>query len=184
MKKIVVLIGFLIQLLVLLSGIGILFLAVKGDPQKVKGFVELFFELSLPAVALGVLLLLLPIVYSLAKLTVGGKAKANIYFENTEGKVSISHAAITDFVDRICSNYDEVSHSVSKVNSETKKKGDVIVTIDMDILGGTNIPETVEKLQQNIKRQLSELLGLENIESVEINISKILSPEKEVVQEF
>ncbi|MBN1522065.1 MAG: alkaline shock response membrane anchor protein AmaP [Candidatus Aureabacteria bacterium] len=184
MKKIVSFVNFIIQLLVFLAGLGLLYLASQGYPEKIRQIVNTFIYDYKLAIPLSVLLIILPVIYVLGKLMTIGTKPQSIYFENTEGKVSISNTAITDFVNRICGNYEEVTHAESKVHASKSKKGDMVISISMDILGGTNIPESIEKLQQNIRRQLNELLGLENIESVEINIAKIISQEKESSEEF
>ena len=184
MKKIGVLVGFIIQMFVFLFGVGLLFITIKGYKDITQQILNIFILDYKIAISVGLLLTLLPLLYVLIRLNNLILKPASISFENPEGKVSISNTAITGFVDRICSNYEEVSRSRSDAKPSKKTSGDIIIKVEMDILGGTNIPETIEKLQQNIRRQLNELLGLENIENVEINISKIISQEENLHEEL
>ncbi|MCK5708457.1 MAG: alkaline shock response membrane anchor protein AmaP [Candidatus Aureabacteria bacterium] len=176
MKKVV---GLIINLFIFSLGLGLLFLTLSKNTELTNTLVDIYIMEYKVAALLGVVLMVLPIIYFIMSVNSMVTKKTTISFETTEGKVSISNSAITDFVERICSNYTEVSHSHSEAVPSAKSRGDIVISVNMDILGGTNIPETVERLQQNIKRQLGELLGLENIESVSVNISNIISNDTE-----
>ena len=182
MRKIAGFVNFLIQIIMFAMGVALIYFVGMGYPDKGKEFLNLLVYNMQTAIPLSMVLILLPILYLFCRIAGKERRTAKIYIENPDGKVSISDKAIIDFIGRICRNYEEVSNSVSKVIPSKKSKSAVVVSISMDIMGGINIPETVEKLQQNIKRQLNELLGLENIESVEININKIISTESEIDQ--
>ncbi len=179
MRKLAGFINFIVQLLFLSLGVAFLYFIAMGYPKEGKDLVDTIlynYVYSIPAASI---LILLPLLNFFLRIAGKEKKKAKIFFENPDGKVSISDRAIIDFIDRICKNYDEVVNSITKVSPSRRNKSSVVVVISMDIMGGINIPETIEKLQQNIKRQLNELLGLENVESVEININKIISTENE-----
>jgi uncharacterized alkaline shock family protein YloU len=191
MKKIIALIGFIVHTVVFLLGVGVLYVGVNDiilkehiAQEKETAIYQARYYLTehqfapFTTFALGSLMIILPVAYGLGKISCAQTKKANIFFESSEGKVSISNSAITDFVNRICSKYEEVSRAQSRVLGSRSKPGEMVIAIDMDILGGTQIPESVEKLQQNIKRQINELLGLENVASIEINIAKIISQDK------
>jgi uncharacterized alkaline shock family protein YloU len=182
-------VSFLIHLLVLLFGIVLLeeflVLVASSNDQVITHFSEILKNNPLKHISYsyilgfsGIVFIVLPVFSLFLKMNSLTKKVCRISFKSPNGTVTISNNAITDFVDRICKNYEEVSHSSTKVFPGCKKDKGVIVHIDMDILGGTNIPQIIEQLQQNIKRQINELLGIENVGSIEINVLKIIPPKE------
>ena len=107
MKKVV---GLIINLFIFSLGLGLLFLTLSKNTELTNTLVDIYIMEYKVAALLGVVLMVLPIIYFIMSVNSMVTKKTTISFETTEGKVSISNSAITDFVERICSNYTEVSH--------------------------------------------------------------------------
>lgn len=95
-----------------------------------------------------------------------------IAFDNPSGEVTISVAAVEDFVYRTAKEFGELKEIHPTIRP--KNEG---VSIGMRAVfwSGVNIPEVTERIQSEIKKQVQSILGIENIVNVEIKVSKIES---------
>lgn len=109
-----------------------------------------------------------------------------IAFENPSGEVTISVAAVEDFVYRTAKDFVEVKELYPSIKA---KNNGVSICIRAVFWSGANIPEVTEKMQNEVKRQVQSILGIENIANVEIKVSKIetkgteLSPKTDLFEE-
>ena len=101
-------------------------------------------------------------------------------FENSNGKVKVAFSAIEGFVRRRGLEIKEIKDLVPKVYV-TKKglqiKSKVILKSDVDI------PSSTGKLQETIKNYVGDVLGINELTSVEIYVTKIAKTEVKKAEE-
>ncbi|MFH1594189.1 MAG: alkaline shock response membrane anchor protein AmaP [Candidatus Omnitrophota bacterium] len=95
-----------------------------------------------------------------------------IAFENPEGQVTVSLAAIEDFIKKSIRRMPEVKELKSIVTAS--KKG-INVVCRATIFSDSNIPETTERIQNLIKSKVKDMLGVEETINIKINVNKISS---------
>lgn len=100
------------------------------------------------------------------------KKEQYIAFENPNGEVTISVAAVEDFVLRTAKNFVEIKELHPII---IPKNDGVSIQIKAVLWAGFNIPEITEKVQNEVKKQVQTILGIENIANVEIKVTKIES---------
>lgn len=120
---------------------------------------------------LGILLLALGVLFVFATLK-GLRGEQYIAFENPNGEVTISVAAVEDFVYRLAKEFVEIKEVHPAI---IPKNEGVSIQIRAILWSGVNIPDITEKIQTEIKTQVQTILGIENIANVEIKVTKIES---------
>ena len=95
-------------------------------------------------------------------------------FENSNGKVKVAFSAIEGFVRRRGLEIKEIKDLIPRVYT-TKNglqiKSKVILKSDVDI------PSSTSKLQDSIKNYVGDVLGIKDLTSVEIYVTKIARSE-------
>mgnify|MGYP001248070231 CR=1 FL=1 len=99
------------------------------------------------------------------------KREKTIAFENPDGQVVVSLAAIEDFIKRIVKQLPQVKELKSAV---TAGKRGITVVSKATLFSDSNIPETTEKIQSMIKGKLLEMLGIEESINIKIHIAKLI----------
>ncbi|MCK5594631.1 alkaline shock response membrane anchor protein AmaP [bacterium] len=95
-------------------------------------------------------------------------------FENSNGKVKVAFSAIEGFVRRRGLEIKEIKDLVPKVyigKNGLQIKSKVILKSDVDI------PSSTSKLQESIKDYVGDVLGIKDLTSVEIYVTKIAKSE-------
>ena len=100
------------------------------------------------------------------------RAEPSIAFDNPDGEVSISIRAIEDFVGRVGKDFAEVK---SLEPSVIARREGVQISLRVELWSGPNIPKLTERIQNVIKSQVQNIIGIENVQSITLNVSKILS---------
>ena len=100
------------------------------------------------------------------------RREKTIAFENPDGQVVVSLAAIEDYVERMISQLPQVKDTRSTVIAN--KRG-VDVMIKAVLLSDSHIPEVTEKIQSLIKNKLQEMLGIEESINVRIHVAKLIN---------
>ena len=100
----------------------------------------------------------------------------SIAFDNPDGEVSISLKAIEDFVGRIGRDFAEVKSLEPQI---VPKRDGVEIILRGELWSGPNIPKLTERIQNLVKSQVQNILGIENVQSVTLSVSKILAREKD-----
>lgn len=103
------------------------------------------------------------------------KKEKTIAFENPDGQVTISLAAIEDFIKRAMKNLPEIKESRPAVRAS--KRGIVIVN-RVVLFSDVNIPETTERIQNIVKMRVQEMLGIEETVEIQVNVTKIVHKEE------
>ncbi|NQT47043.1 MAG: alkaline shock response membrane anchor protein AmaP [Candidatus Omnitrophica bacterium] len=104
------------------------------------------------------------------------RRERTIAFENPDGQVTVSLAAIEEFIRRIAIELPEVKELKPLVSAS--KRGVEIIT-RVTLVSNANLPETTEKIQGIIKAHIQEMLGIEETISVKVHINKISYKDKE-----
>jgi hypothetical protein len=101
-----------------------------------------------------------------------------IAFENPNGQVTVSLAAIEDFIRRSSAELQDVKELHSDVIA---RKGKILVRARAVLWSGAHIPEAAERIQSVIKSKVQEMLsGIEEPVIVRVHVAKIaLKQEKE-----
>jgi uncharacterized alkaline shock family protein YloU len=123
---------------------------------------------------------------SFANLTLGRiQREKTIAFTTSGGQVSISLAAIEDFIRRLTQNLPEVKELKSDVSAS--KRG-IEIKLRTTLWSDVNIPDATSKIQEIIRSRVQEILGIEETVNIKIHVTKIIprqgqGPVKEETQE-
>lgn len=94
-----------------------------------------------------------------------------IAFENPNGQVTVSLAAIEDFIRRSSAELQDVKELHSDV---VARKGKILVRARAVLWSGAHIPEAAERIQSVIKSKVQEMLsGIEEPVIVRVHVAKI-----------
>lgn len=174
MKKFIIIFSMAI---LMITGLFLVFLAIGWIP--VKNIEQILISIQgqiIPAIIVGALLLGggAYLIYFLVREIRHG---LTISFQNPEGEVRVSIGAVEEFLKRLEGGFDEV-REMKPVLSITKKGLDIIAWITLE--PNTNIPEATTRIQGTIREYIEGVLGIKNIASIKVFITKIAHEEKEV----
>lgn len=112
----------------------------------------------------------------IAQITLGRiQREKTIAFNNPDGQVTVSLAAIEDFVKRISTNISEIRELRSDVIAG---KSGIEINTRLSLWAGVTIPETTENIQKIIKNRIQEMLGIEEPIIVRVHVAKIVHKEE------
>lgn len=112
----------------------------------------------------------------IAQITLGKmQREKTIAFNNPNGQVTVSLAAIEDFVRRLSSSITEIKDL--RCNVIAGKRG-IEINTRVSLWADTNIPETTESIQVIIKNRIQAMLGIEDPITVRVHVGKIVPKEK------
>lgn len=104
---------------------------------------------------------------SLAKL----QRQKTIAFENPDGQVTVSLAAIEDFIRRSTQELPDVKEIRSDV---VARKGGIQARVRVTLWSEAHIPEVTEKIQTVVRSRVQEMLsGIEEPIQVKVHVAKI-----------
>lgn len=99
-------------------------------------------------------------------------SEKSITFANPEGKITITVKAIEDFVEKVGQEFSQVIDIKPSIISN--KEG-IKISAKAVLVAGTHVPRLAEGIQHTIKNRIQTILGIENITSVEVHISKLVA---------
>ena len=99
-----------------------------------------------------------------------------IAFNNPEGQVTISLSAIEDLIRRIVKQISELKDL--RCDVKANKKGAIQITAKITLWSDANIPDVTEQVQSLIKSKVQDLLGIEEVVTCSVHISKIVHREE------
>ena len=112
----------------------------------------------------------------IAQITLGRmQREKTIAFDNPDGQVTVSLAAIEDFVKRLSSSISEIRDLRSDV---VAGKTGIEINARISLWADVNIPETTENIQTIIKNRVQVMLGIEEPIIVRVHVGKIVQKEK------
>ena len=164
--------------LFVLIGVGLIAFSFHQIPMdSLVGWIELAYTEKngqLACFLTGVGLILLNWMYAQLALARVQKQKT-IAFENPNGQVTVSLAAIEDFIRRSSQELMEVKELRSDV---VARKGKILVRARAVLWSGAHIPEAAERIQSVIKSKVQEMLsGIEEPIIVRVHVAKIAMKE-------
>ncbi|MGB2601254.1 MAG: alkaline shock response membrane anchor protein AmaP [Candidatus Omnitrophota bacterium] len=121
--------------------------------------------------AVGALFVLIGLVapYRQAKSMKRGRV---LSFQNPDGEVTVSLAAIEEYIHKIAKGIPGIKEVRSKVDI-TKKGIDVIA--DVALSAGSNIPQVTETIQMEVRDKVQGMLGIEEKINVKMHIKKVMT---------
>lgn len=128
----------------------------------------------------GIIALILLIKTNMMARTIYGthQKERNIAFNNPDGRVFVSLAALEDLIRRMLLALDEVREAKAAVT--VRKNGQLDIQTRLVLNGEVHIPEMTARLQKMIQRKIEGTIGSEHQVVVEADIVKIVShPVKE-----
>jgi len=158
-----VLYGLVTGLAILLVGTGYPFLGVPGLDDFLK-------QNSLTIAAVGAGIVSFIVLILLLNLFLRGR-EPSIGFSGSRGDVRIAHAAIEDFVRRLCEAMPGVRDCRCKM--EQRRDG-LIALVRLALDAGVNVPEMAESIQHDVASHLQEVMGLEEISEVRLTVDKLV----------
>ena len=108
--------------------------------------------------------------------SVGRRADGFIDFESGQGSVGISIKAIKDFAEQTAKEFSAVKNVDTKL-IRNRAQLDIILRVKVE--SGNPIPELSQVIQQRIRENMSESLGIDQINKVIIHISEIIGDVKD-----
>jgi uncharacterized alkaline shock family protein YloU len=104
-----------------------------------------------------------------------GKRERYLSFDSEGGTVSISSAAICDYVAKLSQEFP----SVMKLSpSVVPRKNMIDITVDLRVKAGPSIHEVCELMQQRVRECLTNGLGISQIGQVVVSVKDIVSEHK------
>lgn len=154
-------------LVILLVGTGKLFLDVEGFDQFLKTN-----DLAVASCGAGVLAFVVLIVLLNLLLR---RREPSIGFSGPRGEVRIAHAAVEDFVRRLCEAMPEVKGCRCTMR---QRRDGVTAIVRVAIDAGANVPDVAERIQRDVASHLQEVMGLEEISEVRVTVGKLVYKER------
>lgn len=108
-----------------------------------------------------------------------------IAYSTDKGSVQVSHSAISDLIQSICSHNSNLSQLKSKIFTQRKK---LHIQIRLRIESGSHLRTIEEAIQSNLRAALNNSLGISDVGSIDIiatgikesaNSSKIASEDSD-----
>ena len=98
-----------------------------------------------------------------------------IAYENPDGQVTVSLAAVEDLIKRMAKDFDEIKdlRPYAKVNKEG-----VQISCKVVLAQDRPIPDVTQKIQNTIKNKIQTILGIEENLVVKIHVVKIAPKER------
>lgn len=172
MKRFVV--SFSMAILVVV-GLFLIFLAIGRIPiENIRQILISIQEQIIPTIIVGALLLGGGgyLFYLLVREIRYG---LTISFQNPEGEVRVSLAAVEEFLKRLEGGFDEVREMKPEL-SITKKGLEINARLTLE--PNTNIPEATTRIQGTIREYIEGVLGIKNIAAIKVFVTKIAHEEK------
>jgi hypothetical protein len=119
-------------------------------------------------------LLLLVALYLLTGIRRRAAAEEFVTFESEGGSVSISMTAIRDCIARLREEF----AAVLELRPSLRGAGGTLdVELDVRVRSGTQIPELCKLLQDRVRENMKENLGLPDVRSIRVRVREIAPPE-------
>ncbi len=171
MKTLHFLLGFLLFLVLMLSGLGVLAVAFQGQDawvnllQQVEGR-----RVEAILACLGLIFAVL--LFALTALRVSDQSKYLAY-DIEGGTVSISLKAVENFLERLAGEFAAVEDLEPSIRA---RKGVLDVQLDVKVKAGAQIPELCRMLQERARTTIREKVGISDIQEVRVRVQEITGP--------
>jgi len=162
-------VGFLLLILLVAGTVYVLWAACSGGTWKhVAAAVAA--DRATWAGGAGVLLCLV-VIFALSAVP-RQKKERYLSFDGEGGTVSISTAAIRDYISKLAQEFP----SVVRLNPRVIPRRNMIdIVVDLRVKPGPNIHEACELLQQRVRESVTNGLGISQIGRIEVSVKDIVS---------
>ncbi len=142
--------------------------------------VELF---SYPAITLLAIAVLLFIFLMLLRLLNTGPQQI-VAFDSADGKVTVSPNAVGEIIQKAASASSGIARCKSRLQV---RRGNLHINIRLQLKAGSKMKLVEEQLKRHIRHTMQDMLGMDNVGSINIEITGIVGnpmpPQQEVPQE-
>ena len=161
--------GFVLLLVVIGAGLSLAVNARSGETWS--GFASVLTEYRAVVGGVGVAMLCLCLIFLLSAIP-RRKNQQYLSFDGEGGTVSISTAAIAEYVARVAGEFP----SIIKMKPEViPARNNIDVHAYLQIKDGPDIHEVCELLQKRIREVLAGSLGINEVRKVEVSIKDIVA---------
>jgi len=117
-----------------------------------------------------VALLAIPLLYIFINLC-GIRKESFLKYNTNEGEILISVFAVEDFIKKIARNFREIKDVYPSIT--LKGKDSLEVKIKLKIWSGVqNLPIAIEEIQKEIRVQIQNMIGIENVQGIHVFLAK------------
>lgn len=97
-----------------------------------------------------------------------GQPKDFTAYNNQSGRVRVARKAITDLVRRTCATTPGIARSKPEVRTRGRK---LRIRVIVKLRAGYRVDDVSNDLQRNLKRNLREVIGIENLGPIDVIVS-------------
>lgn len=164
--------GAVIILVVLLLALGVFYASWSADSWEIMSSAIARGRLTGVCAAVGTVCVVV-----LYALTAQPRRKKNriLSFRNDDGTVSISTAAISDYICKLGAEFPSIVRMQPIIRP---RRGCVDVVVDVRIKAGPQIHEICEVLQRRVRETMSQGLGISEVRRIEVSVSEISGEHK------
>ncbi len=127
--------------------------------------------------SIGLSLILIAVLALLAGVRKRQPAKWYVPMKTEHGEIRILSSAIASYIAKSCQRIEGVKRIVPEVVSVGGGKG-VAINARVDLVGGQSIKWTGETIRRHISESLKEMLGIEEVEQINVTINEITVGDK------
>ncbi|HDI46102.1 MAG TPA: alkaline shock response membrane anchor protein AmaP [Candidatus Omnitrophica bacterium] len=155
----------------------------QSDIQRLYSGIERFIPIKILYTLIGVITIIF-VMLSLNFVWAGMEAERNIAFKTEHGEVLITLSAIEDYIRRFLKEKPDIRDVRVKVIAKkiARKKG-LVVAVKTAVTSEIKLPQLTESLQEDLKKKIQEMLGLEEPITIKVYISKIGERKKKEKEE-
>ncbi|RKY37030.1 MAG: alkaline shock response membrane anchor protein AmaP [Candidatus Omnitrophota bacterium] len=145
----------------------------QSDIQQIYSGLEKFIPVRILHTSIGAIMILF-VLLSLNFVWAGMEAERNIAFKTEHGEVLVTLSAIEEYIRRFLKEKPDIRDVRVKVMAKkiSRKRG-LLVGVKTAVIPEMNLPTLTEGLQEEVKKKIQEMLGLEEPVIIKIYISKI-----------
>ena len=169
MKSLHILLGVVLFLVLLASGLGLLSMAFQGD----EAWKQLVSELEgrrVEAILISIGLVLTVLLYALTAIRMP-ESSQYLAYDIEGGTVSISLKAVENFLARMS---DEFAAVESLEPTLKAGKGNLQVQLDVKVKAGAQIPELCRMLQERARATIRDKVGISDVQEVRVRVQEII----------
>ena len=157
---------------VMVAGVCLLYLALSTG--RWESFIETVSASRLTTFCLGVAMFFFAVVFLLTSLN-GQRNREFLSFDNDGGTVSISTAAISDYVSKLSPEFPSIVRMQPRV---VPARNAMDIVVEVRVKAGPQISEMCTKLQERVRETVTNGLGIQAVRKVTVSVGEIVSEHK------
>lgn len=153
----------------LAAGIILLYIAILGAPPA---DLQPYVAMRAWRLVAGLLAVILAVLTAATSFTARARDERFISFESDAGTVSVSVDAVTEFLVKTSREFAGILGMDAKIPSREEP---IEILLDVKIKSGSNIPELSRLLQQHIRLNMRETIGISDISAIRVKVREIVA---------